>query len=164
MFAWEAPSFPCLQRLRVPSPILELLVCLSISSSLSSHHPTNGELQLLSLDYTIMKLIACLLWAGTALEASLVSAEAFVYTSDASPLPSKESLLSISPHTARLLFAQRLGLSQYHSLEGADETTLDILNTYGGKQQQIFAHEERTRSIDRILLIVDGVANPERWS
>ncbi|KAL2057191.1 hypothetical protein ABVK25_002244 [Lepraria finkii] len=108
-----------------------------------------------------MKLIAGLSWAGTALQASLVSAEALVYTSDTSPLPLKESLPSIFPNTARLLFAQRLGLSQYHSLEGADETTLNVLNTYGGKQQHIFSHEERTRSIDKILLIVDGVANPE---
>ena len=156
MFACEAPS---LAFLRVPS-----LIQLSLSQYKLLYITTssnNGELQLLSLDYTIMKLIVGLLWAGTALEASLVSAEALVYTSDASPLPSKESLPSISPSTARLLFAQRLGLSQYHSLEGADETTLDVLNIYGGKQQQIFAHEERTRSIDRILLIVDGVANPE---
>lgn len=111
-----------------------------------------------------MKLIAGLSWAGTALQASLVSAEALVYTSDTSPLPLKESLPSIFPNTARLLFAQRLGLSQYHSLEGADETTLNVLNTYGGKQQHIFSREERKRSIDRILLIVDGVANPEGWS
>ena len=110
-----------------------------------------------------MKWFAGLICAGTTLEASLTSAQALVYTSDASALQSKEALPSISPHTARLLFAQRLSMSQYHSLAGADESTLNVLNTYGGKQQQIFAHEERTRTIDKLLLIVDGVANPKGW-
>ena len=108
-----------------------------------------------------MKLLLGLLWVSSALEACFVAAEAFIYISDVPPLSSKADTPSISPNTARLLLAQRLGLSQYHSLEGADESTLDILNTYGGKQQQLFTHEEHTRSNDRLLLIVDGVARPE---
>ena len=111
-----------------------------------------------------MRLIAGLVWAGAALEASLISAQALIYISDASRLSSKAGSPSISPNTARLLFAQRLGLSQYHSLEGADESTLDILNTYGGEQQQIFAQDERPPDPERLLLIVDGVSNPEGWS
>ena len=96
----------------------------------------------------------------TALGACSVTAEALIYTSDVPPA-SRAGTPSISPNTARLLFAQRLGLSQYHSLEGVDESTLDILNTYGGKQQQLFTDEEHTRSNDRLLLIVDGVTEPE---
>ena len=107
-----------------------------------------------------MNLLLGFLWLSSALEACTVAAEAFVYTSDV-PLSSNAETPSISPNTARLLFAQRLGLSQYHSLEGADESTLDILNTYGGKQQQLFTHEEHTRSNDRLLLIVEGVTKPE---
>ena len=107
-----------------------------------------------------MKLLIGFLWVSSALEACSVAAEAFIYTSDV-PLSSKADTPSISPNTARLLLAQRLGLSQYHSLEGADESILDILNTYGGKHQELFTHEEHTRSNDRLLLIVDGVTKPE---
>ena len=108
-----------------------------------------------------MKLSTGLFWVGCALDSYLVAAQASIYTSDAPPLSLKVGSPLISPNTARLLFAQRLGLSQYHSLEGADEATLDILNTYGGRQQQLFRHEEPTSGIGRLLLIVDGVANPK---
>ena len=106
-----------------------------------------------------MKLLAGFLW--TALGACSVAAEALIYTSDVPPPASRAGTPSISPNTARLLLAQRLGLSQYHSLEDADESTLDVLNTYGGKQQQLFTHEEHIRSNDRLLLVVDGVTKPE---
>ena len=107
-----------------------------------------------------MKSLLGFLWLSSALEACSVAAEAFIYTSDV-PLALTAETPSISPNTARLLFAQRLGLSQYHSLEGADESTLHILNAYGGKQQQLFTHEEHTRSNDRFLLIVEGITKPE---
>lgn len=106
-----------------------------------------------------MKLLAGFLCIASG--ACAVAAEALIYTSDVPSPASRAGTPSISPNTARLLLAQRLGLSQYHSLEGADKSTLDILNTYGGKQQQLFAHEEHSRSNDRFLLIVDGVTKPE---
>ena len=105
-----------------------------------------------------MKLLEGFLW--TALGACSVAAEALLYTSDMPPA-SRAGTPSISPNTARLLLAQRLGLSQFHSLEGADESTLDVLNTYGGKQQQLFNDEQHARSNDRLLLVVDGVTKPE---
>lgn len=108
-----------------------------------------------------MKVVSGLLWASTAFEFHTVSAQALVYISDVVPLPAKAEPPFISPNTARLLFAQRLGLSQYHSLEDADESTLDILNSYGGIQQQIFAREVQTQGLERVLIIVDGVSKPE---
>lgn len=107
-----------------------------------------------------MKVLAGLLCVSTAFKAYFVSAEAFIYTSDIPPHQPREDLPSVTPLTARLLLAQRLGLSQYHSLEDADESTIQILNNYGGKQQQIFAHEDRSEGTGKLLLVVEGVANP----
>ncbi|KAK4691896.1 hypothetical protein P7C71_g5203, partial [Lecanoromycetidae sp. Uapishka_2] len=108
-----------------------------------------------------MKVLSKFLWASSALEIYTVSAQALLYISDAVPLSSKAGPPSISPNTARLLFAQRLGLSQYHSLEDADESTLHILNTYGGKQQQVFGQGKEAQDLERVLVIVDGVSKPD---
>lgn len=102
-----------------------------------------------------MKALAGLLWAGAVFEAYTVAGEALVYTSESWSRQTPAKPLSISPHTARLLFAQRLGLSQYHSLQDTDDSTLGILNTYGGEQQQIFAPEDGGG--EKLLLVVEGV-------
>ena len=104
-----------------------------------------------------MKALAGLLWASAALKAYPVVGEALVYTSESWFRPAPAEPPSISPHTARLLLAQRLGLSQYHSLNDADESTLEILNRYGGEQQQMFAHEDRSQVVEKLLLVVESV-------
>ncbi len=113
-----------------------------------------------------MKVLGCLLWASTALEACTVSAQALLYTSESISSPSKQGPPSISPITARLLLAQRLGLSQYHSLEDADGRTLEILNTFGGVRQRMFEHEDQRMGGDnsedgKFLLVIEGVSDPE---
>ena len=108
-----------------------------------------------------MRAPANLLWVGLALKASLVSSQALIYTSEAHAPPSTGGPPSISPFTARLLLAQRLGLSQYHSLEDADDSALDVLNKYGGTQPQIFDNDEEPCETEKLLLIVEGVSNPE---
>ena len=110
-----------------------------------------------------MKLLAGLLWANITLGTSAASGEASIYIQDDATVPQGSKIQSISPQTARLLFAQRLGLSQYHDLGDADETTLQILNTYGGKQRSVFgdAEESRPQVADRLLFIVEGVEFPE---
>ena len=104
-----------------------------------------------------MKALVGLLWASAAFEASTVAGEALVYTSESWLSQTPADPPSISPNTARLLFAQRLGLSQYHSLQDTDESTLEILNLYGGNQRHVFAHEERSRDVEKLLLVVEGV-------
>ncbi len=113
-----------------------------------------------------MRLLPTLVSVSIALEHCTVSAQALLYTSERVSPPSKRGPPSISPLTARLLLAQRLGLSQYHSLEGADEGTLGILNTFGGEQQRIFddgdqAWEDENSSDEKFLLMVEGVSEPE---
>ena len=103
-----------------------------------------------------MKALVGRLWASAAFVASTVAGEALVYTSESWSRQTPADPPSISPSTARLLFAQRLGLSQYHSLQATDESTLEILNVYGGNQQQIFT-QERSLDAEKLLLIVEGV-------
>ena len=104
-----------------------------------------------------MKALAGLLWASAALEAYTVVGKALLYTSESWSRQAPVEPPSISPQTARLLLAQRLGLSQYHSLQDADDHTLDILNSFGGEQQQIFAPEETLQGAEKLLFIVEGV-------
>lgn len=104
-----------------------------------------------------MKALLGLLWASAALGAYTVLGEALVYTSESWLRQTPAEPPSISPHTARLLFAQRLGLSQYHSLQDADESSLAILNNYGGQQRQIFDSEDGFHGAEKILLVVEGV-------
>lgn len=108
-----------------------------------------------------MRSLTNLLWASAALEACSVSAQALVYTSEQVTAPPKDGPPSISPITARLLLAQRLGLSQYHSLDDAEDSTLGILNTYGGGQQQIFDDGEQAAGDKKFLLIIEGAAEPK---
>ena len=108
-----------------------------------------------------MKLLLGFVWMSAGLKALGVSAEALVYINDATSTKQKEGPPSLSPKTLRLLLAQRLGLSQYHSLQDADESTIDTLNAFGGRRQQIFIDDERAQGAEKLLLIVEGVANPE---
>lgn len=108
-----------------------------------------------------MKVLAGLLWASAALEACAVSAQALLYISDQDPVPSKEDPPSISPITARLLLAERLGLSQYHSLEDADGSTLEILNALGGEQRRLFKDDDQPPRSEKFLFIIEGVTRPE---
>ena len=70
------------------------------------------------------------------------------------------AVATISPENARLFFAHRLHLSQYHDLKDASDETLDILNAFGGKQMPLFGSEDADKT-RRILVIVEGVENPE---
>ncbi len=108
-----------------------------------------------------MRLLAGILCASTALRVCAAHTEALVYTSDSDTRQSSVQKPSISPSTARLLLAQRLGLGQFHDLGDADESALDILNKYGGKQQDIFDQEEGSIDNNKLLLIVEGVEHPE---
>ncbi len=108
-----------------------------------------------------MRVLVSLLWASTALQAYTVIAQAFLYTSEAVSLLLKAGPPSISLNTVRLLLAQRLGLSEYYSLENADESALEVLNTFNGEQRYIFDYEEAAWGAEKLLFIVDGVSNPK---
>lgn len=107
-----------------------------------------------------MKVLGGILCVSSAVQAYTASTDALVYTFDQSRSVSSPKPPSISPNTARLLLAQRLGLSQHHELGDADETVLQILNSYGGDAQPVFAHEEGQAIANKLLLIVEGIDHP----
>ncbi|KAF1912342.1 hypothetical protein BDU57DRAFT_459285 [Ampelomyces quisqualis] len=64
---------------------------------------------------------------------------------------------TVSPETARLIIAQRLGLSRFHSVEHADADAIRHINTYGGRQQKLFGGYDADRSRAHLLMwIEDG--------
>ena len=105
----------------------------------------------------IMKLLTSLVWASAAVGVFSAAPEAYVYVSTTSGHPNTK-VRTASPNEARLLFAQRLGLSNYYSLGEASDSFLELLNNYGSPQKQLLG-EERPRN--RLLAIVEGVETPE---
>ncbi|KAF1839971.1 uncharacterized protein K460DRAFT_297227 [Cucurbitaria berberidis CBS 394.84] len=68
---------------------------------------------------------------------------------------------TVSPETARLILAQRLGLSRFHSIEHADSETLRHINVYGGRQQKLFGGEDSDRSKAHLLLWIEDAEQDE---
>ena len=106
-----------------------------------------------------MRLLGTALWSTTIAGIYAAPREALVYLSDHSPADIDPP--SITPHEARLLLAQRLGLSQYHSLGDVEESTLEFLNTYGGPSTHLFSEKQWDDGPRRVLAIVEGVQHPE---
>ena len=103
-----------------------------------------------------MRVLAGLAWASIALQVRGASHEATVYYLDKNSTPPNALPPSVSPTTARLLLAQRLGLSQYHSLKNADASTIEQLNSLDLSQTPIFRDEELDEKVARVLVIVEG--------
>ncbi|RAR08537.1 hypothetical protein DDE82_002153 [Stemphylium lycopersici] len=68
---------------------------------------------------------------------------------------------TVSPETARLIIAQRLGLSRFHSLEHADAETLQHINTYGGKQPKLFGAQDTDASRAHLLVWAEDAEQDE---
>ncbi|KAL8645879.1 MAG: hypothetical protein Q9210_006467 [Variospora velana] len=106
-----------------------------------------------------MRLSSTLSWAASLLIAKTLATDANIYVSGFPPGASSQT---VSPSTTRLLLAQRLGLSRFHSLEGADETTLSILNDFGGEQKALLSADKRSMlGQRRHLIVIEGVRNAE---
>ena len=95
-----------------------------------------------------------LVWAVLTLTsyASRPGAKIYIFDDkEHSPSPNPPS---ISSETTGLLLAQRLGVSQFHSLKDVDESTLSLLNGHGGPHQSIFADGEGK---GMLIMFVEGV-------
>lgn len=68
---------------------------------------------------------------------------------------------TVNPETARLIIAQRLGLSRFHSLEHADADTLHHINTYGGKRQILFGADNTGASRAHLLVWTEDAEQEE---
>jgi hypothetical protein len=91
-------------------------------------------------------------FAGTA--SAISDAKAYIFQDDEWQYTSHPPTLS--PDEARLVFAQRLGVSQYHSLDHASEDTLSYINQFGGQQKQLFAESGHDQAAELVLLLEGG--------
>lgn len=59
---------------------------------------------------------------------------------------------TMSPEQARLVFAQQLGISEYHSLGSASDETISYINEFG------LSRDRRMQETRTLLVIVEGVS------
>lgn len=96
------------------------------------------------------------LWTVSALLAATTAAkDALVIVPHSNSVSGSDS---VSPTTARHIFAQRLGLGSLDAIKDVNEDTISLLNAYGGRSRQLFREEERKPSL---LVMVEGVADPK---
>ncbi|KAJ4287211.1 hypothetical protein N0V90_012609 [Kalmusia sp. IMI 367209] len=94
-----------------------------------------------------------------------------VYIHDPSRRPSPQAASTVNPETARLILAQRLGLSRFHSIKDPSEETLKQINAFGGRKQKLFGGENPDRTQAQVLVWIEGaedaeaiIKHPETWS
>jgi len=85
----------------------------------------------------------------------------YLYDRDStSRLPKAQS---VNPETARLIFAQRLGLSQFTSIDTKDKDVVEQLNWFGGRWQVPFhVGQQAPQPSKRVIVFVEGVQDAER--
>lgn len=84
-----------------------------------------------------------------------------VYLSESGNTPQESQTLT--PSNARLVLAQRLGLGEFHSLERAEETTLNAINAFGGGASQLF-NAVQPRHLSRAIVLLEGVEGADSQS
>jgi hypothetical protein len=104
---------------------------------------------------TASRLLLCAV--SSTIAAAATAGQVFLYDGKATVRPT--TLATIDAETARLILAQRLDLSQFHTISGADEEAIRHVNAFGGQTQQLFtnAHDE---SRSRVMIVVEGVQDP----
>lgn len=106
-----------------------------------------------------MKLSLSLLLSGLsygAFASAISSGIAKVYFHDqdsvAEPATEPPTLLA---DTARLIFAQRLGLSSFHSLQDVNEDALRHVNQYSIPQHRLFGDYSSTKRSQAVVIVED---------
>lgn len=87
--------------------------------------------------------------------AAAAATNGHVFTFDGSDKHAAPASSPIDPETARLILAQRLGLSRFHSIKDADAAVIKSINTYGGRQQKLFGEDADT-SRAQLLVWLEG--------
>lgn len=90
---------------------------------------------------------------------SAASAErdAHVYMYDAKAGSAEQTPSSVTPETARLILARRLGLSDFHTLDNPSTETIRNLNVYGGKHPKFFGGKGQYELETKQMLWLDDV-------
>ena len=107
----------------------------------------------------MMRKIKAVLLASfyTSVLAASQTASVYFLDQDEQPSLQESSVPAVEPSIARLLLAQRLGISQYHSLEKSDDISLQLLNHFRGAQSSLFDEVGNNVGQHKTLIIVEGV-------
>jgi hypothetical protein len=65
---------------------------------------------------------------------------------------------TLTPREARLVFSQRLGVSQYHSLRHASDDTLAHINTYGRREIPLFSDVQDDERAHMVVVVESSSA------
>jgi hypothetical protein len=98
-------------------------------------------------------------WGFVASSLSVAAAAAktgHVFTFDASGTHAPPASSPIDPETARLILAQRLGLSRFHSIKDASVEAIRNINTFGGRQQKLFGEQADTSKAQLLVWLEDA--------
>ncbi|KAF2836337.1 hypothetical protein M501DRAFT_997096 [Patellaria atrata CBS 101060] len=89
------------------------------------------------------------------------SSKAIVYLPDQVTSSRRPEGEELSAETARLVFAQRLGLSRYHSLKGQDGRVIQQISDFSARPQQLFGEGSFNPEEPKVIVIVEDVENAE---
>jgi hypothetical protein len=119
-----------------------------INSSLQTQtqHPTS------IMRFSTGLLLPVLIGAASAIP------DAKVYLFQGEDFPNTSTPPTISPEEARLVFAQRLGISQYHGVGEVSEKALSHINKFGGPQELLFQDSAHDKAAE-LVLIVEGISS-----
>lgn len=120
------------------------------------------RITLLSLsDHDKMRLSANACASALLFTLPAVAQNALLYL--ATPSTADNPPTTLNPSEARLVIAQRLGLSRYHNLNQASDETLQVINSFSSTPDSLFsAHQEENSR--QALVIIEGVEKPESQS
>jgi hypothetical protein len=108
----------------------------------------------------LTSLSSLLVAASATLTAASAVGKVFIYDHDGSSSPRTSNPETIDAQTARLIFAERLGLSQFHTLSTVDDEAIRRINDFGGRQRPIFATDKPAEGPSKVMIVIEGVDEP----
>lgn len=94
--------------------------------------------------------------------AASATQEGHVYILDPVSRTLPQVATTVDAATARLILAQRLGLSRFHSIDRSrSEESLKQINAYGGRQQKLFGGDDADRTHAHALVWIEGVEDAD---
>ena len=85
------------------------------------------------------------------------SETAKVYIFQESEYPTSSITPTLSPEEARIVIAQRLGVSRYHTLRDISKNALSHINAFGGPQSQLFSSDGQYGRSQVVVMIDNAI-------
>ena len=98
-------------------------------------------------------ILSAILWNFAS--GSSVAGQVFLYGASQKP----SDLLAVDLSTARSVFAQILGLSQFYALDPSNERSIEYIDGFGSPSVEVFG--ESRKSSGSALVIVEGFSSHE---